>query len=235
MKRKSLFTKTNSESRSTWQNNQPGNSELPRPWELYCRCDKLPLELFERCFIDSDLTALVIKGSPPSEEIASAWADVYSEWLDLNENTDGVYALTLQKEIILLGTVIAECETAIYCLSIIYDDRLVKVLTDNNIRCSIDPNNMNSYVGELEKCNNQLASLKFQKEMKESEYNDLVNSKQQNSVPKNYFDKWLTVIARFRRIAVIRKSEVTVKEFCMMRNDYIDYHKNIKQPKPSFE
>lgn len=174
----------------------------------------------------NDLNALIEYGSPPVEEICEAWSNIYAEWIDINESNDALYAIDLQKHIALLKINIEECETSIHFLNTHYDARLVKILQDNKISIDLLPEQNELYYLELEKADNQLSKLRFDLETKSREYDLFISSREKQTIESNYFEKWLSAIARFRHIAVIKKTDITVLEFVMMLTDYMNYYKS---------
>lgn len=221
MKQQSSSSQTNTTSQRSWLKKPRARKESSPPWELFLTCETLTVDRFEKC-LNGDLTQIVKSGEPPIDDILEVWHDIYTEWLDLNQNSEALYLLSLQKDIAVNNEKIEQVETAIGFLKIGYDERLLKILHNNNISCELDKNNPELYMENLEIAGNQLAHLKFDNERKQADYDEAMKSK--DTAPKNgkYFDKWLTAIARFRKIPVIRKSEITVSEFHFMVEDYIE-------------
>lgn len=217
-----------------WRKLKPGNSASNQPAALFQNCDQLFLDRFKRCLIEGDLSALIISGNPSFGDLAEAWGNIYAEYLDLNNDNETIYLLQLQKEISLLTELQIEVETALYFLSMailpgmdyIYREELANVLKEREFDFLFDLTNPNQYRQSLEAVDNRLSPVRLRLEMHKKEYRDYLASKGDQTIDATYFDKMLTRLARFRHIAVIRASEITVKEFVMMVQDYLDFIKS---------
>jgi hypothetical protein len=226
----SFYIWTRMASLLTWQRKPRETSEFNPPWELFRSCDTLTLDRFEQCLLHSDLSKLIKSGNPPEAEISEAWANIYAEYLDINQGNEAHYLLQLRRELVLMEHEIHECDTALYCLNILYDKRLVDVLIGNGLSCSIsDEWTQEEYEMELERVNNQLSSKRFQLDIKNRELSDYMKAKANNTVDPLFFDKQLIQLARFRNVAFLRKTEVTVKEYVLMVEDLQTYNSQQKE------
>lgn len=188
--------------------------------------------------MDGDLNALTISGNPALGDLAEAWSNIYAEYLELNNDNETIYLIELQKDIALLYDLLIETESALHFLKMalvpgcgfIYREELVAILKERDFDFPFDLNDRQQFEQSIEAVDNRLSPLRLQLEMKEKEYNDYMANKGEQTIDKNYFDKMLSRIARFRRVTIIRAFEITVKEFVIMVADYLDYYK-AKQPK----
>ena len=215
----------------SWPKPKPGSSASTQPAAWYQSCSQCPLDRFITCLVDSDLSALVISGNPSLGDLAEAWGNIYAEYLDLNNDNETIYLLQLQKEIGLLTEIKIEVETAIQFLSMallpnmeyMFREDLVKILRDRDFDYPFDLANPQQYLQSLEAIDSRLSPFRLRLELNVKEYKDYLKSKGDQTVDKTYFNKMLTRIARFRRLTVIRATEITVYEFVMMVQDYLEY------------
>jgi Zn-dependent M32 family carboxypeptidase len=196
---------------------------------LYTSCDDLPLNLFIRCVVDHDLQALIIYGDPSVEDVAEAWANIYAEYLDLNEDNEGKYLLNLQKEIWLLNQNIIEVKSVVQLLRLMYHEELVAILRYKNYDQALDFEDRDAYVRDLMVIENSLAAEILQKEIKEQEVTDYVRSRGNDTLERKYFNKMLIRISKHMGYGVKAK-ETTVTEFVNMINDLLQVVESKKQP-----
>lgn len=226
-----LYTSMKQGNRNIWRKKQQGKSESNQPGALYHTCSQCPLEIFIRVLVDNNLNALVISGAPRIEDIAEAWACIYAEYIDLNQDNEAIYLMGLQKDIILLKQTILEVENAIYFLSIMYDKRLVQILIDNDFDCVLDPSNQNKYQQTLKIIENRLCSVRLQMDIKQTEYEEYLKGRASETITADYFNKMLVRISKYMGYHV-RASMLTVLEFVNMVKDYLDSR---KENKPQLE
>lgn len=198
--------------------------------KYYSKCEDCPLNVFIECLVEGNLKSLIISGEPTSEELAIAWAEIYSEYCDLNADNEQMYILTLQKEIILLNHEITEVETVIYFLSPVMlpyskdkKSELLSIIQKYDYDFKLDESALD-YTEQLEVIVNSLAPKKLQLLMKTRELDTYVAEKQNDSIDKNYFKKWLRILATFQKCVIIRPKDITVEDFVLMIKEFYDYH-----------
>lgn len=206
-----------------WQRKQPDQSASSQRGELYTDL-KLPLNIFIRCLVHSDLSGLVIKGNPTSEQIAIAWAGIYSQYIDLNSENETIYILELQWSIICLTSHISETETCIYFLQDTYHSGLVGILEKNGYK--LHPEYTNDHLQIIQ---NKLARKKLELQVKIREYDSYIESHKNDEVSERYFITTLLRLAKYQGVAIIRSKDISVEEFVMLLKDYLH---SIKQQQP---
>ncbi len=215
----------------TWLRPKPGPSISNQPAEWYRTCEKLWLDRFIICLTKGDLTALTITGNPSIGDLVEAWSNIYAEYCDFNNNNEQAYLQHLQKKITLLNDHIIEVETTAYLLSILTPEniaeirKLEKVLADREIELDLDPLKPDQYFEKLKSIDFRLAQPRLQLEIAEKELKDYLDGQESQTIDTSYFTKMLSRIARFRKVVVIRPSEITVLEFVIMVQDFMEYVK----------
>lgn len=196
---------------SIWSKKPQDNSTSNLPL-LYLDLS-LPLNLFIKCIVSGDLSALVISGTPKTEDIAAAWAGIYSKYLDLNYDNEEVYILELQRDIVLLSSHIIEVETCLYFLSSVYHEGLIDILHNNGYTDTSD----------LAIIQNRLSRKKLDMASKTKEYDDYTKSHENDEVTEKYFITWLFRLAKYQGVAIIRPKDITVQEFVLLMQDYLAF------------
>jgi hypothetical protein len=190
---------------------------------LYHICSQLPLDRFIDILVNKNLRALVISGRPALEDIAEAWANIYAEYIDLNEDAESLYILILEKEIAVLQTVINEIETGLRILHVMYDKRVVKIVEDNGIDMNLNLKNQSEYFKGLESAKRRMGFMKTQLRMKEKELAEYLAGKEGEEVNEKYFRRWLIRLSRFMGYH-LRAKDITVADFVDAMKECLEYH-----------
>lgn len=180
----------------------------------------LPLSLFIRCIIDSDLTALIIKGKPEQNDLVLAWTSIYKQYIDLNYENESVYIVNLEREIALLKTLVSEVETALYFLAITYHEGCIRVLKENGFKDVITEENKDEVLPVMQ---NKLTFKKLTLASKEQEHKDYVAAHAGEEISESYFIKTLMRIAKFQGVSIIRTKDINVKEYIIYIKEYLKY------------
>lgn len=203
--------------------------------KFYKSCSETPLSVFIECLVEGNLKALIISGEPTSEQLAMAWAELFSEFTDLNADNEQMYVLTLQGEITLIHEEIAEVEGVLYFLSpemlpfsITMKDELLNVLHKYDYPHEIDVSEP-GYVEQLEIIANRLCPIKLKLQMKMRELSEYNQEKKNDSIDKQYFSRMLVRLSKFQGFN-IRAKDITVEEFVMICKEYNSYYKKQEEP-----
>lgn len=190
----------------------PSNQQV----ELYQDLS-LPLNIFIRCIVHSDLSGLVIQGNPKPEEVAVAWAGIYSQYIDANHENESCYILQLQADIALLTSHVSEVETCLYFLIDTFHEGLCDILKGNGYQPPTEAGD----VATLERIYNQLSMRKMSLAVKTAEYNSYMEAHKADEITEKYFTTTLLRLAKYQGVAIIRSREVTVAEFVALLQDYL--------------
>lgn len=196
-----------------------------RPTELYHSCSQLPLNIFIDCIIDGNLNGLVIRGSIDKEVLASAWLNIYYEYISINHSSETEYIHKLQVDVSLLNDEIQNVETCLLYLSPEYinlcngrHEEVIDLLKYYGYRQTIDINT--DYSKVLIGIQNQLAPKKMRRDGKAKELDEYIKAKSKDKVTRSHFDSILIRLSRFQGYHV-RAKDVTVVEYIMLLKDYI--------------
>jgi hypothetical protein len=199
-------------------------------WELSLRCDQLLLSNFKRCLIHGDLSALVIKGNPPQADIVQAWANIYSEYIDLSAGTEKDYALQLEADLTLLFSHISDTETCTYILSILphFKQEAADILYGYGYKYPWNKEDVTQNKKYYDIINNRLASKRMNYTNKEKELKNILKVREGGTFNDEYFDSMLDTLASWRKVAVIHDTEITVMQFIIMLRNYVKYVDSLK-------
>lgn len=194
------------------------------PYSLYLSCDHLPLDKFIRCICDSDLQALVISGNVPLHILADAWADIFYEYLDMQQHNHSRYKIELIRDITKLQARLFRVETILYCLRIMYHPDIHAQLAALEIEVKLNPHDSAEYLETLNAIHSRSREWAIDIKLKQAELESLdEHGKDSGTIGKTYFTSVLAKIATYKRVPVIRTTEIMVTEFCAMYEEWIDY------------
>lgn len=181
---------------------------------------------------EGDLKALIISGQPATEDIAEAWANIFSEYLDLNQDNEAIYLLQLKSQIAVLQYILTEVATALYLLTIDYRDELIEIITDNGYDININSEEFDTepYMDAIARTAEQMAPDHLRFETMDKEYNAAVNSKNEEGVimDRPFFSQILRAIARYCHTPVIRAKDLFVDEYVFLYKDMVAYNETNK-------
>lgn len=183
----------------------------------------LPLYNFIQCLVKGNLNALVIKGRPRQEDLAEAWAMIYSQYIDANAENDKIYSLELRREITLLRSHVNETETCMLYLRVGFYPDLVRILRNNGYRDKFESQVPEEYERVLVVIESKLAMKKLALAGKEKEYKQYMSDKENDTIDEKYFSVWLLRLAKYQGVGILRAKDITVSEFVLLLKDYLEF------------
>ena len=191
-------------------------------WRLYLRTTDLPLDRFIRAYCEDDLTALVIKGDPPADEIQKAWEAIYDDYTDkmASDNYRDIQEVT--KEINLATIKYNAVKTIVQLLEFFPVQEWVDVCQPSLNAClgfewPLDLSDKILFVQQLEGAMGHAASFFTEAEaMRVTLPKTKAGSASKPTVES--FDEMIVILSRYNKYK-IQKRETTTSEFCIMMQD----------------
>ncbi len=82
-------------------------SKDTKSWSVYRHIKQLKLDKFITAYCDQDLSAIVIKGKPPKQELEKAWSELYEQYIEaIGGNTITVRLKKVKRYLILTNKVL---------------------------------------------------------------------------------------------------------------------------------
>lgn len=175
----------------------------------------LPLYRFIKVAVDLDFSQLIIAGTPSDDDLLTAWAAIYQEFLDAMQDKKGQYRVRLLNEIDKLDYDYRVIQLCVQRLGIGPSQWAVEQLR-RRVRVSGDfnPEDQEKYFGSLVIVMNQALSLRHRMTEKQAEMDILY--KQQGGASGRpgmaQFDSLIARVSLFSKFQINRK-ETTVSEF----------------------
>lgn len=197
--------------------------------KLYDDIFELPFSIFIDIVCNEDYQLLVINGKADHEQQLDTWQKIYSQYLDLLEDSETIYILEQTSDLSLLAQKINEIEFSLYFLSANYDSRLVNIIRKNGISVNLNAEDQQNYLTEIKRIKGRLAPLKFQLQELSSEVASYHRSNRDTYVAeRKSFYLILQKLARYQKVAVINPKEISTGQYVIMLKDYIQFQSRSK-------
>ncbi len=145
--------------------------------KYYELLDKIPYNRFVDCYVDSNLSALVISGFPQTVDLEKAWDNIFFEYIERVGNSEYKLYLDLYKEISRLRITLSQIDTIVGrgnkeegtppgILRLCYDEYFAKEI--NKIlgtNCRFNWKDPKSYFAEVDKCLNRASGLRIRRDL----------------------------------------------------------------------
>lgn len=238
-RKKSLlsFTRTRSTAGNI-SSSQPSPGLALSPETLYQSINDLPLDRFITILCDGDLSQLIKTAGalPTEEELNLTWAGIFLEYLDASEDNTTRYKITLAKDIEIYKAKLSQIESLVLILRTMRHPEAVAMLQAKDNQDLLFPaDNMDQYQDDVNMAWDRSREIKIDLELKlierqelEEEDKRVEEARIQAGIPEKKASRtmFLNILARlatFKKVAVIRTSEITVAEFCAMFREYLDH------------
>lgn len=196
--------------------------------KYYSSCEDLPLNLYIRCQVDNDLTALVIEGNPEEAELLDAWGKITEEYYERADEALDTHSVGLYMEVQSLTIKIEVIQESISVLKKYYCPELIDILKGHGFEIKGDETS-EEYISRLEKVSKRSKSLLLTLQDKFSQLERLKKSKKEgDKITRKYYGKLLAYLSKFVEYR-IDKNVTTVNEFADILNMYIVSSEQIKE------
>lgn len=202
------------------------SQELPT-YKYYSAISQLPLIRYKDALIRGNLSALVIVGFPPQNELEAAWNDIQEQYAGATGNAEHVNYIRLLREIAVLNTSYSQVQIAVQQLGAIipiyletndqdyigminaYRDALIQL-----VDASFDFTNPETYESNLKRCLNRGKGInKIELDLKELTFQAVKEKlESQKPVDDEYFDSILISLSDHAGYHLT--DSITVYEFC---------------------
>lgn len=198
--------------------------------EWYRSIVQLPLNRFIDAAVDSNLSALIVRGFPARHDLYEAWQNIISEYSDALGDAENKLYLSLSKEVAILSITLKQIEMLIKVLSDVYYppfvDELNKML---RIKYQFDPSDPEDYGKKLKSCFNRSRSIKIEIDLKSSRLQAMEEKHASKKSPytRQYFQSVLITISDYAKYQI--PDTITVYEYCERLRRFNDYCEQMKK------
>ena len=204
----------------------------------YRSIHELPLKHFETVYVDQNLFALVISGSPTIDDLSKAWENIQSEYADALGNADYKMYVSVYKEITLMNITYEQIlfivapgdeegngKGILLKLCSPQFDTEVKFFANEindllRFRPRLNTNDPASYFAEVEKCYRRSKAIKIQLDMKRLEFEGVEKkfNKSGEQMEKSFFTSMLIFLSKHNGYKITK--DITVAEYCEYVKQY---------------
>lgn len=169
--------------------------------------------------------------------VGSTWSQLFMDYLDLNKHNKARYRFSVERDIAILSARLQQIETCIGVLRTFYHYELadhLRQMDEEFASFEFNPADQNEYQSDLNAVWDRSREIRIDKELKEMELEEIKESDRLAPLKKATHQSFVNILARiatFRKVAVIRTSELTVAEFVAAFNEYLDACKALEAPK----
>lgn len=191
----------------------------------YKTCAELPLDNFIEITITGDLQPLIVEGNPTTEQLQTAWSEIFMEYSDLAPNVDQTYLLNLTRDIKVIEGKLQIIQSIVNVLSETYLEKPIEILREFGFYFEYTPETLEQ---DLLNTVTQARSLLVAKQVKEGEYAKYNEDNKGKQVTRNDYENILAALSAFQGYNLDSKV-LTVSRFVAIFNRY--NKQNGKQPK----
>lgn len=205
---------------NTWRKVQPKAPASSR-CELYRTCSQLLMDKFIVCFVDNDLTPLIISGTPTEQELADAWRNIKEEYTELVRSEEQQHSNDLNAEIIVIQNRIFRINMCVEALKYVYTSDLVEELREQHMPFEYNPDFPDQYYTDLQKTIERTNGLHLKLKLKQDELQEWYeqNTKNKTEVSREQFDTVLAALTEANGF-LVDESKITVTQYARMINRY---------------
>lgn len=190
---------------------------------------ELPLFRFEDCFINNNLSALVISGYPLPETLSDTWTGILQEYADAMGNSEHQMYINLMREVEILRMDVECIKVLVSTLRLVYSKYFCEQLQEmTNTTCKFDWNDQDNFQKEVDKCERRAKSFKINYDLKKSEFENVrkkIEAKSDKKIDKNYFTGVLIMLSRHNNYRITK--DITVNEYCEYIRQFNNYCENL--------
>jgi hypothetical protein len=185
-------------------------------YAFYQHIVDLPLNKFIEVSTSGNLSALIISGTPPEEDLMNGWGRIMQEYGDAIGDHEAILKLNLYKEIHRLELKINQIALIVSILKNYYIPSFVTELNNLLVTTMVfDVTKRDEYDKKLQLALNKSKGYKIQLDMHLMQYEAMQKKESQGSglMTKEYFQSILLTL-RKSEAYFIRDTDITVFEFC---------------------
>lgn len=191
------------------------------PCELYRTCSQLPMDKFITCFVDKDLSVLIISGTPTEKELQQSWFNIQEEYGELIKNEELNHTNDIIKEIAVLQNKIFRISLCAEALQYVYCHDLVEELREQHIPFEFNPDMPEEYLNDIRKTVDRTRGLNLKLKLKQQELEDWYaqHASHKEEVSREQFDAVLATLTEFNGF-LVDESKITVAMYARLFNHY---------------
>lgn len=184
---------------------------------VYSSCSDLPLFIFIKVSVTSDLRHLKINGRPSKRQLEEAWENIFEEYTKLSKDTTSSAVLGCMKDIAMLKTKLALIQEIVLKMANRPNEGFANLLKGMGFRFDYDPTDHEKYMNDLKLTISQSKTYMVRIKDREKDLADLKSNG--GEVKESDYDDLLGELSKFQGYALNAK-EITVATFISVLNRF---------------
>ncbi|MDN3658926.1 hypothetical protein QWZ08_25000 [Ferruginibacter paludis] len=185
----------------------------------YKSCSELPLDLFIMLF-NGCYNVLIISGKPTKQQIEQASLEILKEYNELNANNEMLCLIRMQRDLAFTNDIIINTQHALYLHIMQPCKQNIVVLENYGFELTYPVDNPDTSIAQIRTILSELSILIESHKLMEKEFQEFCASSKDDKVDAKYFMRMLTRLSKHRG-KIIASSDITVRQFCMMLEEYL--------------
>ncbi|HEY5588419.1 MAG TPA: hypothetical protein VIK86_05620 [Candidatus Paceibacterota bacterium] len=188
---------------------------------IYQNCSELTLDRFIDCLLDNNFTRLIKTGTAKESDLLLAWENIFIEYCEKTNTTSFIHKFKLQKDLGINLNKLFIIETCISTLRLHYSQYLVSTLISFGYKYEFDYKDKEAFTSDLNRVELNKKSIELDVISLQKKLSDIqIEESKQPVMTIDYFDTWLTTLAKWKGLVVINANEITVTQFESMKKLY---------------
>jgi hypothetical protein len=191
----------------------------------YQHITELPLCRFIDVMVDDNLYALVITGQPAPEDLLNSWIQIRAQYADAAGDNEYKMYVNLMRDVIVLGATLDQIGSIIAALKIVYDQRLVDMLSElMKIKVELDPSDPEKYYKAIAGYVMRSKALKINLDMKQITLDAMAKNMEKGEKPdRGHYQAILVSLSDHAKYHIA--DNITVFEYCERMRRYVNHLK----------
>jgi hypothetical protein len=218
-------TKTSMEPLVSYRHQQP--SDTPSGYTLHRSIRTLIYEDFLQVIVSGELAPLIISGTPPIDELVTAWQNITEEYSEAIKSPQSRSVFDCYKRIIITQAQMQVIDAGLMYLSKHFDEDVASVIANMGYTLIAWDEDNEVYMNRINRVRTEAKTLVVLLTQYVNEYKILSpDGKEVSRDYKSYFTE-LAILSKHQGYA-IKVKEITVLEYCSIVNSFIAYNEALK-------
>jgi hypothetical protein len=202
---------------------QQSQQDIQSAYSLHRSIRTLPYDCFVQIITGEELKPLIISGTPPVDELVSAWDNISDEYSNAIKSGKSKNVFAAYKKYIRIDSKMKMVDAALMYLTELYDEEIATILHQNGYRLITPEPDREKYLKQIRFVRSQAGSLVVMLNQAVAAYK-LLAPDNEHKVERDYqsFIDELAILSKHQGYA-LRAKEITVLEYCAVINAYMLY------------
>jgi len=204
------------------------HKDIPSDYTLHRSIRTLLYEDFLNVITNGELAPLIISGTPPIDELITAWETITEEYAEAIKNNRSRSVFDCYKKIVRLQAQIQIIDAGLMFLEKQFDEEIAAVIANMGYTMITYDEDTEVYLNRIKRVRTEAKTLIVLLNMAVSEYKILAPDGKAASTNYQDYINELAMLSKHMGYS-IKAKEITVLEYCSIVNSFIAYNEALKQ------